>query len=238
MFTLYLCTHFSFFLASIRWRCQIYFTIWFFFIRFRLSLLAVGSCWSIKDQSTVFLHRHHSRLESSPDSQSHCLLVRRYVACVAGGIHRLVPTPFFWNTAPPSKLSRTHTIPPATQARRYATSWLDSTLFVVVSCGAMVRGDLGKSCKSRWRLLGDQTLVNTWGKSVFICVKSHRAVKGRGKKYEYQLIIIGQSYSMFWYTFFGISFLQFLRRTVVTRSLAIFSLLACVADIKAKKTSL
>lgn len=188
---------FLFFLASIRWRCQIYFTIWFFFIRFRLSLLAVGSCWSIKDQSTVFLHRHHSRLESSPDSQSHCLLVRRY-----------------------------------------ATSWLESTLFVVVSCGAMVRGDLGKSCKSRWRLLGDQTLVNTWGKSVFICVKSHRAVKGRGKKYEYQLIIIGQSYSMFWYTFFGISFLQFLRRTVVTRSLAIFSLLACVADIKAKKTSL
>lgn len=166
MFTLYLCTNFSFFSPSIRWRCQIYFTIWFFFIRFPLNLLAVGSCWSIKDQSTVFLHRHHSRLESSPDSQSHCLSVRR------------------------------------------TTSWLDSTLFVV-SCGAMVRGDLGKSCKSRWRLLGDQTLVNTWGKSVFICVKSHRAVKGRGKKYEYQLIIIGQSYSMFRYAFFGICFYNF-----------------------------
>ena len=33
--------------------------------------------------------------------------------------NRLVPTPFFWNTAPPPKLSsHTHTIPPATQAIR------------------------------------------------------------------------------------------------------------------------
>ena len=79
MFTLYLCTHFSFFSLSIRWRCQIYFTIWFFFILFPLNLLAVGSCWSIKDRSTVFLQRHHSRLESSPDSQCHCLLVRRSI---------------------------------------------------------------------------------------------------------------------------------------------------------------
>ena len=35
--------------------------------------------------------------------------------------NRLVPTPFFWNTAPPPNLlkSRTHTIPPATQASAY-----------------------------------------------------------------------------------------------------------------------
>ena len=164
MFTLYLCTYFSFFFFRLLFVEDAKYTLPFdFSLYFFLSIFLPSAPVEVKGSVYCFSHRHHCRLESSPDSQSHC---------------------------------------------RICSTILTVRLFVV-SCGAMVRGDLGKSCKSRWRLLGDQTLVNTWGKSVFICVKSHRAVKGRGKKYEYQLIIIGQSYSMFRYAFFGICFYNF-----------------------------
>ena len=82
-----------------------------------------------KHSTSLALLYLHDKITSAIDKRKHTIggfHVTSSPPCKIPGFsgrrhfNRLVPTPFFWNTAPPPKLSRTHTIPPARQAKAKA----------------------------------------------------------------------------------------------------------------------